>query len=211
MNKPLSASEIQSSTEIAPPNVNHPDSKRKGLRKKLLIGLASIVLMGGSSYYAYDVFIGSRYVTTDNAYVGAEVAQVTPMVGGPVKDVRVSDTVSVKQGDMLVILDDTDARIALEQAEAALGQAERRVRGYFASDKTFAAQVAARAADQNQASARIMAAQSDLEKTRMDLERRQVLAASGAVSREDRRCNRSDAPHRLRGIAADHARLGQGL
>src|SRR3546814_9245026 len=57
---------------------------------------------------------------TDNYYVGADSAQVTALVSGPVKEVRVSGTQAVKKGDILVILDDADQRIAVADAEAAL-------------------------------------------------------------------------------------------
>jgi membrane fusion protein (multidrug efflux system) len=50
----------------------------------------------------------------------------------------------VKQGDILVKLDDTDARIALEGAEAQLALTERRVKGLSATDLGLGAQVAAR-------------------------------------------------------------------
>ena len=63
-------------------------------------------------------------------------------------EVRVADTSYVHKGDVLVVLDDIDARLALAQAEAELGRAERRVRGYVANDASLAAQLAARAADE---------------------------------------------------------------
>ncbi len=62
-------------------------------------------------------------VTTDNAYVGADTAQITPMVAGQVLDVPVSDTRVVHRGDVLVRIDDRDARIALARAEAELARA----------------------------------------------------------------------------------------
>lgn len=89
-------------------------------------------------------FIGSRYVTTDNAYTAAEIAEVTPAVGGIVQAVNVVDTQHVKKGDVLVQLDDTDAKLALAQAEADYGMAKRRVRSYLANDEGLAAQVKAR-------------------------------------------------------------------
>jgi membrane fusion protein (multidrug efflux system) len=181
MNKPIPQSEIESLNAQA---ANAPN-KQKALRKKLFVGLFAGVTLCGAGYYAYDYFIGSRYVTTDNAYVGAETAHVTPLVGGPVKEVRVSDTDTVKKGDILVVLDDTDARLALAQAEAALGQAERRVRGYFANDEGLSAQVTARGADQARAAADVAAAKSALDRARVDYSRRQALAASGSVSGEE--------------------------
>ena len=129
MNKPITQSELEQHIHAAPSAADATNTKRKKLRKKLLAALAATVVISGAGYYAYEELIGSRYVTTDNAYVGAETAQVTPLIGGPVKAVFASDTDSVASGDVLIQLDDTDARIAVAQAEAALGQAERRARG----------------------------------------------------------------------------------
>jgi membrane fusion protein (multidrug efflux system) len=97
----------------------------------------------GGGAWAYDALIASRHVETDNAYVGADVAQVTPLVGGPVAQVLVADAQVVKRGDVLVRLDDTDARLALARAEAQLALTERKVRGLVATDSGLAAQVAA--------------------------------------------------------------------
>jgi membrane fusion protein (multidrug efflux system) len=185
MNKPITPSEIEKEIEAASSQTAPAAKNMKALRKKLFAALLAGVTISGAGYYAYDYFIGSRYVTTDNAYVGAETAHVTPLVGGPVSEVRVSDTDLVKTGEVLVVLDDTDARLALAQAEAALGQAERRVRGYFANDEGLSAQVAARGADQARAAADVIAAQSALDRARIDLGRRQALASSGSVSGEE--------------------------
>ncbi|PVM87151.1 HlyD family secretion protein [Caulobacter endophyticus] len=154
-------------------------------RKKLFLGLAAVVLIAGASYGAYYALVGSHHVETDNAYVGADVAQVTPLVGGPVRSVAVHDTQVVKAGDVLVVLDDSDARIALASAQADLARAERRVRGYLATDQSLSAQIAARDADQARAAASLTSAQADLDRARVDLERRKALAATGAVSGDE--------------------------
>ena len=135
---------------IAPPK---PRSRMPSLRVRLFAGLAAALLVGAGAYGGDRLLVGGK-VSTDNAYVGADVAQVTPLVSAPVRQVRVSDTQAVKTGDVLVVLDDTDARIALASAEAELGQAQRRVRGYLATDQSLGAQVAARAADQTRAVAK---------------------------------------------------------
>src|SRR3546814_12025747 len=62
----------------------------------------------------------SSDVCSSDLYVGADSATVTALVSGPVKEVRVSGTQAVKKGDILVILDDADQRIAVADAEAAL-------------------------------------------------------------------------------------------
>jgi len=150
----------------------------KARRRRLLIWLAVAVAAAAALYGLYAVAFGGRTVKTDNAYVGADMAQVTPLVAGPVARVLVRETETVKAGTPLVVLDDADARIAVEQAQAALGQAERKVRGYAASDTALAGQLAAREAD-------IARARSDLDRARTDLDRRQALSASGAVSGDE--------------------------
>jgi membrane fusion protein (multidrug efflux system) len=148
---------------------------------KLGLGVAAVAL----AYGAYDWLVASRHVETDNAYVGADVAQVTPLLDGPVREVLVQDTQAVKQGDVLVRLDDTDARIALAKAEAGLAQAIRRVRGLSATDTGLGAQVAARDADEARAAAAVVVARADADKAAIDLKRREALAASGSVSGEE--------------------------
>ncbi len=131
------------------------------------------------------MLVASKHAVTDNAYVGADVAQVTPLVGGPVREVLVQDTQQVRRGDVLVRLDDTDAKIAVAQAEANLASAIRKVQGLHATDSGLGAQIAARAADEARAQAQIASAQADVEKARIDLQRREELASSGAVSGDE--------------------------
>ncbi|TWB11591.1 membrane fusion protein (multidrug efflux system) [Nitrospirillum amazonense] len=174
--------------EAAEPSSVHvlaPAAQKRSPRRRLFAGLGAVVLLAGLGYGGYRLVTGGRYVSTDNAYVNADAAQVTSSVDGTVRAVPVVDTQSVKKGDVLVLIDDTDARIALAQAQAQLGQAERRVRGYFANDGALAAQVAARDADAARAEAQLTSAQADYDRARVDLDRRRALAASGAVSGEE--------------------------
>lgn len=131
------------------------------------------------------MLVGSHHVSTDNAYVGADTASVTPMVAAQVLNVRVSDTQAVRRGDVLVQLDDSDARIALAQAEADLAKARRQYGQTSATSAALAAQVDARNADIARARAQLVSAQADYERARVDLARRQRLAPNGAVSGEE--------------------------
>lgn len=96
------------------------NQKRKKLFTLLFGSVAAIALL----ITAYWYFHARYYVSTDNAYVGAEVSQVTPSTGGTVQSIEVTDTQHVKKGDVLVVIDDTDARLVLSRAEANLAQAE---------------------------------------------------------------------------------------
>ncbi|WP_024302853.1 HlyD family efflux transporter periplasmic adaptor subunit [Pseudogulbenkiania sp. MAI-1] len=162
-----------------------PQTDNAAKRKKLFLALGGVVALSAAAYGAYWTLVASHHVTTDNAYVAAEIAQVTPSLSANVRAVKVVDTQAVKRGDVLVELDDTDARLALEQAEAELARAERKVKGYLASDDGLQAQVSARDAELLRARAQLSSAQSDLDRARIDLERRQALAKSGSVSGEE--------------------------
>jgi membrane fusion protein (multidrug efflux system) len=161
------------------------DASKRAKRKKLFLAFGGALLFVGIAFASYEHFYASRYVSTDNAYTAAETAQVTPAVGGIVREVLVADTLHVKKGDVVVRLDDVDARLALEQAEAELGRAIRRVRGYVANDSSLAAQLSSRASDEKRAAAQMLAAQADYERARIDLTRREALADSGSVSGDE--------------------------
>lgn len=104
---------------------NNPEPKSvHSSRGRMFFILLVVTLIAGGGVGAYWELIGSKHVTTDNAYVGAEIAQVAAAVGGTVKTVNVTDTQTVKTGDILVIIDDTDTKIALAHADANVAQAQ---------------------------------------------------------------------------------------
>ena len=151
------------------------DARRLRRRKRLLGSLAAGVVAVGVVGFGYNALVASHYAETDNAYVGADTATITPLYAGPVAQVLVQDAQAVKRGQVLVQLDDTDARIALAQAQANLANIRRNVEALFAKDASLQAEIDARAADEK-------AAQANLAKAKIDLARRQSLLASGGVS-----------------------------
>ena len=113
----------------------NPDDKRKSLFILLGVFVGSVAFI----FLAYYVFIGSNHVTTDNAYVGAEIAQVTPSTSGIVKIIHFKDTDVVKEGDVLVEIDDTDAHLVLDRTKADLSKAQADLdRTKMDSDRRFA-------------------------------------------------------------------------
>ncbi|MDQ2078635.1 efflux RND transporter periplasmic adaptor subunit [Xanthobacteraceae bacterium Astr-EGSB] len=182
---PIAADATLDTIDPASPGGPPAAGARISARKRAFALLAAAVALAGGGYYAYDELVLSRHAVTDNAYVGADIAQVTPIVGGPVAEVLVADTQMVKRGDVLVRIDDVDTRLQLQTAEAAYQSALRRVQGYFANDRALAAQIAAREADEARVDAQVQAAQADHEKARIDRDRRNALAANGSVSGDE--------------------------
>jgi membrane fusion protein (multidrug efflux system) len=110
---------------------------------------------------------------TEDAYVEGNLVQVTAQAGGTVTHIAADNTDLVHAGEILVRLNQVDARLALSRAEAGLAKAARQVRAQFANAAQLRANVALR--------------QADLGKAEMDLERRRGLAEGGAISGEDLR------------------------
>ena len=147
-------------------------------RKRALTVLAAVVVVGGLSWSIYEYLVASHYESTDNAYVQGNVIQITPQISGTVMAIMADDTDFVKAGQPLVQLDPADAKVALDQAEAALAQAVRQVRTLYANNGTLSAQILLRDSD-------VVKAQSDIDRANDDLSRRQSLTGNGAVSKEE--------------------------
>ena len=142
------------------------------------MALASVVVVAGLGWAAYEYLVASHYESTDNAYVQGNVIQITPQIGGTVVGLMADDTDFVKAGQPLVQLDPADARVALGQAEAALAQAVRQARTVYANNGPLTAQIALRNAEVGKAN-------SDIARAADDLARRQSLVGNGAVSKEE--------------------------
>jgi len=171
-------SENTPSTPAAQAGTPAPEAAGNGKRRRALTALAAVVVVAGVGWAAYEWLVASNYEGTDNAYVQGNVIQITPQIAGTVMAIGADDTDFVKAGQPLVQLDPADARVALEQAEAALAQAVRQARTLYANNGSLAAQVQLRQAD-------VVKSQSDLARAQDDLQRRRSLSGNGAVSKEE--------------------------
>ncbi|MCZ3296577.1 EmrA/EmrK family multidrug efflux transporter periplasmic adaptor subunit [Acinetobacter baumannii] len=176
--------DAQSNVQETVPTTSASDDNMQNKRKKFLGFFALILLIAAILYAIWALFL-NHSVSTDNAYVGAETAQITSMVSGQVAQVLVKDTQTVHRGDVLVRIDDRDAKIALAQAEAELAKAKRQYKQTAANSSSLNSQVVVRADEINSAKAQVAQAQADYDKAALELNRRAQLAASGAVSKEE--------------------------
>lgn len=180
----MNADQNQAPSSPAPAAAPAPESASpyrpagNATRRKALTALASVVVVAGLGWAVYEYLVASHYESTDNAYVQGNVIQITPQIGGTVMAIMADDTDFVKAGQPLVQLDPADAKVALEQADAALAQAVRQVRTLYANNGSLAAQITLRQSD-------VARAQSEIARANDDLNRRQALSGNGAVSREE--------------------------
>jgi membrane fusion protein (multidrug efflux system) len=93
---------------------------REYRRFLLLVVLPLIAIVGGLTFY----LSGGRYVTTDDAYVGAQKVLITPDISGNIEKVVVREGQQVREGDTLFEIDPVPFRLALQQAQANLATAK---------------------------------------------------------------------------------------
>lgn len=129
---------------------NNDINGKETAKKKIRIFLLILVVLG--VVYAGYWGAHSRYlVSSDNAYVNSNQNVITSQISGVVKEIYAIDTQNVKKGDLLVVLDDTDYKIALDSAEATLGKIVRNYSNLSTNVKLSEDSVKARESQLNKA------------------------------------------------------------
>jgi membrane fusion protein (multidrug efflux system) len=105
------AEEAAASPAVAPPR-----SSRKRLRLILLLVIPLIALAGGLYFY----LMSGRYISTDNAYIGAQKVLITPDISGKIAKVTVAEGQRVNAGDALIEIDPEPFRITVAMTQARL-------------------------------------------------------------------------------------------
>ena len=137
---------------------------RERLRLPLMIGVPLIAVAAGAWLYV----AGSRYQSTDDAYVRAAQVSISSNVSGRVSEVDVHDNQQVRRGETLFRIDDRPFRIAVEECQARLANARL--------------QIEALKATYRQRQADLRAAQSALEYQQREYDRQSRLLTSGISS-----------------------------
>lgn len=147
-------------------------------RRALAIAAGGLVLLAAASGYAvYWWTIGSYLVSTDDAYVGAKNATLSPKIAGYVSEIAVPDNAQVKAGDVLIRIDDGDYKLALQSARDQVAvQAATLAR----LEKQMLAQQAAVA----QAQAQLASARAGVTRAQLELNRQNELNARQVASRQ---------------------------
>ena len=95
-----------------------PEKKKRSARS-LMLPIIGIALLSAGAWYGYNYWTDGRFlISTDDAYVQADMSFVSPKISGYVDQVNVAENQQVKAGDPLVTIDAGDYKIAVAQAEA---------------------------------------------------------------------------------------------
>ena len=136
------------------------EKKNKKLRnKKILIGITILFVLAFIVYFIID----SQSESTDDAYIEADIIQVTPKVSGHIVETYIKDNMEVQKGDLVAKIDDAMYLQVYNQAQANYERA---------------------LSNQKNAKATLAAKDSEVNLARIDLERYTKLYNEGAVSRQ---------------------------
>ena len=153
-------------------------------RRAILLRIAALFLIILLVVLAWWFFLGQWRTSTDDAYVGGNIVAVTPLTGGTVVAIHADTTQAVTEGQLLVQLDDSDARLQLDAAEAALAAAVREVRGLYATSRGNLPLLAQRRADLARVQAELARSDATLAQAEAEFRRREALARQNFVSPE---------------------------
>jgi membrane fusion protein (multidrug efflux system) len=154
-----------------------PATKKKRRFPLVIVGAVALVaIIGGLIYWLY----ARQFESTDDAFIEADVVQISPKVSAYVTKVYVKGNQQVHKGDLLVELNAQDYEVRLEQAKAQLRTAQAQ-RNQSQANVDLTRKTAA--ASQTQARSNVQTTESNVEQTKIaaDAKQSQIRQAQTAV------------------------------
>lgn len=170
----------------------------KANRKRILMGVAALAVVGLGWWATNYVTTGRYLVSTDDAYVRADATTLAAKVAGYVAQVAVDDNAYVRAGDVIARIDNGDYRLAVDAARDKVATQEATVARY-------GRQIEAQQAMVKQAQAQLTSAQAQARRAQLELERQQKLAGNAFASQqtlEQAQANRDQADASVSGGSA---------
>ena len=170
------------SREADKPMVKAPEVAPAGRSKKSILRVAAVsalaLAIGGGGYFGHYWWTAGRYfVGTDDAYVGAKNATLSPKVSGYIADIVVADNARVAAGDVIARIDDGDYRLAVQTARDQIAVQQ-------AGIDRLGQQVIAQEAAVDQARAQVASAKAGATRADLELKRQQDLSSRQVSSRQ---------------------------
>ena len=101
---------------------NKSQQRKKGL--SIFILLLLLISIGSAAYWYFFI---KGFEETEDAYVSGNQVMVSAQVAGNISKINVDNMDPVQAGDVLLELDDTNAKLSFEQAKSNLANAVRQV------------------------------------------------------------------------------------
>ncbi|MDQ1081303.1 HlyD family secretion protein [Pseudoroseomonas cervicalis] len=172
---PAAAAEAARNASPAPP----PRRPRRPWRRLILLRVLPLLLLAGAALGgAWYWQVGRFLAETDDAYVQGDIAVLSPRIEADIAAILVADNQPVTAGQVLLRLDDRDARAQLAQAEASLAEAE----GAIVTARESLTQTEEQVAS---ASAQIEQARAEQVRAAADARRAEALVGGGWSSRQN--------------------------
>jgi len=163
------ADDLDRGTPSRPPE-SRTATRRSMEIRPFLITLAAVALAGLLGWAMWGVYMEAPW--TRDATVRAYVVRMAPEVAGRIVELRVVDNKYVHKGDLLLVIDPTNFRIAVSQSEAAVQQAQANVQNIDAQMNVQQAQI-------NASQAQLQLGRAALVFAQQQAERYQKLAKDG--------------------------------
>ena len=139
--------------------MSQENNQTKGRKRKIALCVAIVAAIAAGVFFFYE----SHFQSTDDAYVEADIIQVTPKVSGHIVESYIEDNMEVKKGDLVAKIDDEVYVEKYKQAEANYKRA---------------------LLNQKNAKASLNARDSEVSLAKTDLDRYSALYEKGAVSKQ---------------------------
>jgi membrane fusion protein (multidrug efflux system) len=202
---------VQKQHEQSEPIAAAPESKKGGLggalkanRKRILMGVAAL-LLAGAGYYGYDYVTAGRFmVSTDDAYVHADATTLAAKVPGYVAAIDAKDNSFVHAGDVIARIDDGDYRLAVDAARGKVATQQATV-------GRIAQQITAQQAAVAQANAQLASAQAVQTRTESELVRQKALAGKEFASVQTLEQAQSGRDQAIAGVQSARAAIASAI
>ena len=133
LTKPVEVAPVERPATQQPPEPSAPEAKKRRPGRFVLMLAVPLLVAGAGGYFYLN---GGRFEETDNAYVQQAKVAVSSDIAGRIVSVNISENQMVHAGDVLFSIDPAPYKIALDQANAALGSARVNVEQLKVSYRT---------------------------------------------------------------------------
>jgi membrane fusion protein (multidrug efflux system) len=184
--------------ETAAEDTEDPAKERRRHRIRLVAFAAfgALLLAAGIGYGWYWYTTGRFFESTDDAYTEADSTAISPQVAGTIAALLVTDNQQVRQGDLLLRIDDRPFQAAVDQAKADVASAEAQIASLSAQRNLQLSQI-------QQAEADVASAQANLTYAEQNNARYAALVRTGAGTRQA--AQQAEASLRTQQAALQHS------